>query len=310
MKKSNGFLALLLIIGLIAVGVVFFTDREDAESDKKIVAATIFPLVDIASNIAGDQLAVMQILPSGSSPHTFELTPEKVKELDKSTIVFNIGHGLDNWILNAADSVPDMEIITVDKGINLRKAESEHGPEDKEGAAEEKSDSPDAEDPHYWLSIKNAKIIVNNITEALKNKYPDSAEVFEQNKSEYLKKLSELQTAVEFRISDIAKKEIATFHDAWFYLADELNLEIVATFEPFAGKEPTPQYLIEFQEVINNHNITTIFSEPQLSNETLKPFANDLGLELAILDPIGGLDDRQSYIELIKYNVDTIINSQ
>ena len=35
----------------------------------------------------------------------------------------------------------------------------------------------------------------------------------------------------------------------------------------------------------------------------------DLGLNLVILDPLGGFENRQSYTQLIEYNVDSIIQA-
>jgi len=39
------------------------------------VVATIFPLADLARNIAGDAVEVACLLPVGASPHTFEPRP-------------------------------------------------------------------------------------------------------------------------------------------------------------------------------------------------------------------------------------------
>ncbi len=80
------------------------------------------------------------------------------------------------------------------------------------------------------------------------------------------------------------------------------GLYIVVTFEPFPGKEPTAKYLEELNKVVKEDNIKVIFSEPQMSNDVLKPFAKDLGLELFVLDPLGGDEGRDSYIETMEYN--------
>ncbi len=58
------------------------------------MAATIFPLYDIARHVAGPVVDVLLILPPGASPHTFEPTPSRVRALAGAQAVFVIGHGL------------------------------------------------------------------------------------------------------------------------------------------------------------------------------------------------------------------------
>ena len=84
---------------------------------------------------------------------------------------------------------------------------------------------------------------------------------------------------------------------------------MVASFEPFPGKTPSPQYLIALQEQVKMNNINSLFIEPQLSQEAIKTLANDLEVTINILDPLGGIENRNSYIELIDFNVTSIINT-
>ncbi|HEX7503154.1 MAG TPA: metal ABC transporter substrate-binding protein, partial [Acidobacteriota bacterium] len=62
-----------------------------------VLAATIFPAADIARHVAGPGVRVIQILPAGASPHTFDLTPGQLRELQAARIIFKIG-GVDDWI--------------------------------------------------------------------------------------------------------------------------------------------------------------------------------------------------------------------
>ena len=62
-----------------------------------------FPPADIVRHIAGPKRRVIQILPPGASPHTFDLTPGQVRELQNARIIFKIG-GIDDWIDGIAES--------------------------------------------------------------------------------------------------------------------------------------------------------------------------------------------------------------
>jgi len=107
----------------------------------------------------------------------------------------------------------------------------------------------------------------------------------------------------------LRNKNIIALHDAWNYFADHFGLNIIASFEPYAGREPSPQYLINLQHEVLENDVKVIFTEPQLSHGSIISFATDLDLNIAILDPLGGVEGRNSYIDLINYNVNSVADA-
>jgi zinc transport system substrate-binding protein len=272
---------------------------------KPKVATTIFPLYDITRNIAGDKLEVLQILPPGTSPHTYELTPQQVKRLQGVVVVFGIGHGLDDWTSTIVDVLPGVKRVIVDRGISLKRfAVPEEHEADDEGHQEH-----EGANPHYWLSIDNGKLIAKTVAEELMRLDPDNGNHYRTNLDGYLSKLDAAKEAIEGRVRELPRKKMITFHDAWAYFAQEFGLEVVGAFEPFPGKQPTPRHLAALHETARRHDMTVIFSEPQFSSETVASFVKDMGLRLYVLDPLGGVDGRDSYIGLLKYDSDMIVEA-
>jgi len=276
-----------------AIFVLPKTQKDPADEIK--VAATIFPLYDIVKNIAGDQIEVVLILPAGASPHSFEPSPSLALKLQGTQAVYQIGRNLDDWAAPLAENA-GAEVITVDQGIATMPSHDE--------------DEGDAVDPHYWLTVHNAKIIAENIAADLSIRFPDQAETFTTNLVNYSTKLDELDSEIRTELKDLPNKNIVTFHDAWYYFSDEYGLNIAGTFEPTAGREPTAQYLIDLISEIQNHGVTTVYYEPQMSVNSVKNFAADYNIELRILDPVGGQAPYDSYINLIKTNVSTLQNNK
>ncbi|RJP69177.1 MAG: zinc ABC transporter substrate-binding protein [Candidatus Abyssobacteria bacterium SURF_17] len=266
------------------------------------VAATVFPLYDIAQNVVGDRGEVLVLLPPGASPHTYDLTPQQARQLKGVRVVFKVGHGLDDWTRAIGDIWPGVETVVVDKGIVPRLSnDSEEHDESAEHAH-----MREEMNPHYWLSVRNGEMIAKNIAEEMIRIDPAHEASYSANAERYLAKLSDVKQEIEAQLSGLPNKRIVTFHDAWGYFADEFGLEIVATFEPFPGKQPTPRYLAELQRRVRKLGIKVIFSEPQLSTETIAPFVEDMGLKLYVLDPLGGVEGRNTYIELLRYNAQVI----
>ncbi|MHB8831038.1 MAG: metal ABC transporter substrate-binding protein, partial [Patescibacteria group bacterium] len=163
-------------------------------------------------------------------------------------------------------------------------------------------------DPHYWLTVTNAKIISQNTADALIQADPIHKDVYASNLSSYLAKLDQLDRDIKAQLSTLSKHELITHHNAWGYFADAYGLKVVGTFEISPGKEPTPQQIADLQNKVKQYSVTTIFSEPQLSDQSLKPFVQDLNLKIAVLDPEGGINN-MGYIDLMRYNADTIANA-
>ncbi len=306
MKKIIVFLTLIISI---TAGIWFLQRNENKETSgsKPKVAATIFPLYDITANIAGDTVETVLLLPPGASPHAYEPSPESIKKVENSDVIFMIGHGIDSWSNSIAQSANITNSLIVDQNVELLEySGADHSHDEETGEAVEEEPTENGIDPHYWLSIINAKGISLQIRDELIRMYPDHAEAFKANYEAYAQELSALDEENKEKIQSLDNKQIATFHNAFGYLAHEYGIEVVTTFEEFPGEEPSPEYVQEFSEHIEEDGITVIFAEPQFSASALEPIADDLGVTISQLDPVGGVADRDSFISLMRYNVNQI----
>lgn len=294
-----GFSVVLVLVGAL---IVRNTSPIDTASDttKLKVSATIFPLADIVRNVGGDRVEVIQLLPSGATPHSYELTTSQVVDLTQSDVLFAIGHGLDSWALDFADA-NDVPVEIVDTYIDLIESEDDHD-EDHQKDREEHGEY----DPHYWLSMPNGILIAQAVFETLIETYPDYAAEFSANYDTYVDDITRADIRARQSLNTKSNRRIAVFHDGWKYLERDYGVEVVAQFASFAGDEPSPQYVAAFQNQIQATGVKAIFFEPQLSTEALRPVAQDLGVDMLILDPLGGQDYTASYIDLMSYNLSQI----
>jgi len=265
----------------------------EARTNAKRVGATIFPLFDIARNIAGGQVDIVLLTPPGASPHTFEPRPSDLRRLQGTAAVYAVGHGLDDWVGKMTEAV-GAEPVVVDRGIDIMQA----------------ADGEEGDDPHYWLDMGNAAKIAGTIADDLSTRFPGSADQFRRNLNGYLAELAQADGRLRSVLGSLSNSYIVTLHDAWYYFARAYGLNIVGSFEPTAGREPTPQYLAALQAAVARARARTLYSEPQLSTQGLGAFIKDNGLTTAVLDPIGGTADRDSYIKMMSYNARVIEENQ
>lgn len=285
-------------------------EQDESTNGKIKISSTIFPVYDISKNIGGKFVEAGYILAPGASPHTFEPSPSDIKNLQGTKIVFLVGHGLDNWAKTITATLEDVETIEVSRNIELHPFGFEHKHDEHERGGHvhvhEHDHHHGHEDPHYWLNTENAKIIAENIAEALIKHDPDNEPAYTQNLDSYKQQLDLLHDEIKEKLGELESKNLIVFHDSWGYFAREFQLNVVGVFEASPGKTPTPKYLEDLYRKAEKHNLRALFSEPQLSPSALKPFVEDLSLELYVLDPLGGLQTRDSYIQMMRYNADTI----
>ncbi len=278
----------IAVAGAFWVAKLFSSNSIFKSSDKPKVATTIYPLYDITRTLAGDLIDVGLIVDTGSSPHTFSISSKKLKELSQADAVFSFGHGVDNYIIDEIVQALGLHSVVVDSGSTLI------------------SDGEEGEDPHYWLSLNNSAAIARAVSDNLIALYPQYQVEIESNLAIFIKNTEQLQKFYQNKFAEQDIK-IATFHNAFAYLADSVGFEVVATFEEFPGEEPSAAWLKEFSDQIQKNSITVLYAEPQFSTSAIESLATDLGVKIDTLDPLGGSNEAYSYITMIKYNLDKIL---
>ncbi len=265
--------------------------RPGASSGKLSVAATFLPVADIVRNIGGADVDIVTLLPPGASPHTFQPTPLQVQQLQDVKTIFAIGHGIDDWSLTLAQNKPDIEVVTLDKNIQLRHA--------ADGSV----------DPHYWLDAANGKIMAQNVAAELSKLNPSHAADFNRRFQTYASELDALDTQIRILFQGKTQNQIVAHHDAWEYFAAAYGLKVDGVLEPVPGRDLTPRELAALENTIKQDNIKTVFSEPELSSQLLLPLAKDTGVNIVNLDPEGGSNGIASYRDILFKNAQTIANN-
>lgn len=191
---------------------------------------------------------------------------------------------------------------------NKEVEKEEHSKEDGHTEEEGSHDKHDhgEYDPHYWLSLENGIQIAENIAEKLIEVNVDNKSIYENNLSDYKKALDDALSSNQEKMANLSKNEIITFHDAFNYLAREYNVDIVATIEESPGETPTAEYISEVGETIEKYDVRVLFKEPQLSEEIIQPLADDYNATVSNMDPLGGGEETESYINLISFNINNL----
>lgn len=261
-----------------------------AKSEKLKLAASINPIGDIVRQIAGDKAEVIVIVKPGESPHTFAPRPSDMKYLAKTDVFFTVGLGLEYWgdkLIKSSGNTKLKKIeLSKDIRVLIKEEEEEHG----------------EYNPHVWFSPLNAITIAERVKKELIIKDMKNKSYYEKNCDKFVKKLKNMDMNFKKRVSKFRKKEFVCFHPAYVYFEKDYGINHILSIEEFPGKEPSSKYIKEIIDKIKKEKIEVIFAEPQFSMKSVNLISKETGVKIGILDPIGGIKGRETYIELMNYN--------
>jgi zinc transport system substrate-binding protein len=297
-----------------------------ADNGGKIsVVATIFAPYDFARQIAGDKAEVTMLLPPGSESHSYEPTPQDIITIQNCDVFIYAGGDSDAWVTDILSSMDTskMRIVTLMDCVEVVEEEIVEGMEDDhDHADEEHSDEEHAEeehaheheyDEHVWTSPKNAKQIVQKISDSIVAADAKNADTYQQNTSDYLTKLTDLDAKFQNVVDNGVRKEFI-FGDRFpfRYFADAYGLTYYAAFPGCSTEtEPSATTVAFLIDKVKADNIPAVF-HIELSNEKMcNTIAEATGAKILLLHACHNVTKADfeagvTYIGLMEGNVETL----
>ena len=286
----------------------FYCQRSTrTDSDKILVATSVFPVYDMVRNIGRDQLNVLYVVPIGANPHTYEPVPSVVQELQKVDLYFGIHPEFDGWI---KDFLPGTATLTFFKDQHREGEDDVHDVELSRHEEHEDEGHIHQENPHIWLSIKNARTMTERITDELTSLDKNNQKLYQRNRDAYIGKLSRLDDEINALFRTVRTKKFIQWHPAWDYFAEEFGLEIVGTIESGHGDEPSVKAFKRLIEKAKEEKVKVIVLGLNLQSRAAETLENEIDGRLVRLDTIGNpeIQEKSSYVKLMIYNAKILSN--
>ena len=297
--------AVILLILVVLLEIFVFKTETVKQIQKPIVSVSSFSLYDITKHIAGDSVSVVNILPFGTDPHSFELTPKIMADIENSQLVLYSGAGLEPWV----DKITfKSKVIDMSQYVRLRKIGSHefehHEHHDKQCAHNE-------EDPHYWLDFSNMEILVNVITKELSIIAPKNSGFYEENKIAYIKMLHKLDRNYKKYLSECKIDTVILNHNSLGYLAQKYGFHSESLSGLSPETDPSPKDVKRILEEIKKDGVTTIFYENFVNAKLMKAISKDSDVSADVIQPLGNItadeaEANATYEELMYKNLEKL----
>lgn len=305
------------------------------DENKLQVVTTMFPSYDFAKAVFGKKAEVKLLLPPGSEAHSYEPTPQDIKDIGKADLFIYNGGENEAWVDKVLDSIDSdqLKVLAMTDQVKLLDEEIVEGMEDDhdhdhdgdhdehDGDHEDEHDADhdhdedhDHEiDEHVWTSPANAIKIATAIAKAGSEIKPKYKEAFESNLKEYVDKLTILDNDFKAAIQN-AKHHTLVFADRFpvRYFVEEYGLKYYAAFPGCSTDTEASAATVSFLvDKVKEDKIPVIFTIEMSNQKMAKTIAAETGAEIREFNSCHNLtkedfDQGKTYLSIMNENLDAV----
>ncbi len=275
----------LLIAAAAVFAVAAGCSRTPAADDRIRVAVTIAPHGYLVERIAGARVSVQVLVPPGQDPHTYDITPQALRELSRSRLYFTAGLEIEKTLAPRVARVGKIRIVDTLKGLEPFLFAA--GPSDAHaGVAPGRSqtDSVEGVDPHVWLDPALAARQAETMRDALASVDPANTADYDRGCDRLVADLRAARERIAALLAPHRGARLYVFHPAWGYFAREFGLEQVPV--EVEGKEPTARQLADLVRRARQEQVRVVFAEPQFRTASVQSVAREIGARVVLIDDL------------------------
>ncbi|HEX4068867.1 MAG TPA: zinc ABC transporter substrate-binding protein [Candidatus Babeliales bacterium] len=305
--KRNSILlfAVLLFICFLRV---LFIDKNYVDQQKKLtIVVTTSMLADAVRNIVGNNIIVYGLMGPGVDPHLYRARESDVHKLAAADMVIYNGLHLEGKMGQVLEGMQRFTtVVNASQALHKEQLRS--------------TEFDDLYDPHIWFDVLMWIDVVRYMQQKIIALDSENVDMYCKNGDDYIAQLQQLHAYVQNRVNEIDpyKKILITAHDAFGYFDARYGFQVVGLQGLSTDCDISTRDIQHLADFIVEKRIPTIFVESSIPQRALVAVQNavhargwnvQLGAELysdALGDEQSGAS---SYLAMVKYNVDVIIDS-
>ncbi|WP_442593415.1 metal ABC transporter solute-binding protein, Zn/Mn family [Parapusillimonas sp. JC17] len=294
------------------------------------VVATFSIIGDFAANVGGSRIALTTLVGPDGDAHAYEPRPSDATAIRNADVVLVNGEHFEGFLQRLIQaSGGSASVVELTKGAALLRAgdkahdshdHHEHGHKHRHGDDEHhKHDHADPHhhhhgdvDPHAWQSVRNARVYVNNIAEALCAADREGCPSYAANAKSYGEKLDALEQELKAAMAEIPsdRRTIITSHDAFAYLGHEYGMQFLAPQGTSTESDASAADVAALIRQIKEQKASAIFLENISNPRLIQQIANETGTKIGgrlYSDALSAANGpAATYIDMMRHNVNTI----
>ncbi len=244
------------------------------------VVTGLYPLAQAIEQIGGPKVTVVDVVPAGYDPRTYQLTAGQVATVRKAAVVVEANGGFQPSLTAAAAAAPATRVVDLDTTLATT-------------------------DPYVWLDPDLMQRAVSDIAAAMEAVNPPAAGQYRSGAQGFSATVASTGIDYESTLSACPRRLIVTPDAAFAGLARRYGLtdQVVG-----AASVPDQTTVTAATGRIQAAGLTTVFSEPFVSSGTIVAVAAAAHVKIRPLDPLtgpppAGWPRQADYLRLMEANL-------
>lgn len=266
------------------------------------VLASFPPIYSFAKNLVGEEAALLSLLTS-NGPHDYHVGPHDSITVRGADLFLVNGLGLDdNFASRLKNSSGNVKLRYVELGAaiptsQLRKLSAAERMVEHEGHTHAHSEY----DPHVWLGVPEAIVMVERLRDELKKLDAGRAADYERRADVYIEKLKTLREEGKASLAHLKPEDrrLVTMHDSLSYFARSFGITIVDTIQPRAGVDLDAVQMKHLVDLCKKQKISVVTVEPQYPENAARTLCAEVEKQgakapkIVVLDPLETADPKE-----------------
>lgn len=252
------------------------------------VVVTLKPIHALVSGVMTDVGKPDLLLSGSESPHTYNMKPSQVQQIQQADLLVWIGNGVETFLQKSLSVLEDKKQLRLDKieGLRLLKVRKGDSWQTHQHSAHHHARVEEI-DPHIWLDPDNAQVIVDAVAQTLSQLDEPHATVYKHNATQLIERIKAFDQQLIQQLKPYQAKPFLVFHDAYHYFEQHYGLTAVGTVTLSPGHTPSVKRIQELRTQIKTQGIICVFSEPQFTPRLIATLLEDTLARHGELDPLG-----------------------
>lgn len=254
------------------------------------VTASIAPLHSLAAQVMAGAGAPRLLIPAGTSPHGFALSPSQAGMLAEAEVVFWIGDGLESALVKPITTLAKAaRVIALSRTSGLVRLPVRHLGDDGHGHdhGHDHGQGANADDPHYWLDPENAKAMLAAIADTLAAADPARKDLYGRNAAAAQAGIDALTADFKGRLAPLKDRPFIVFHDAYQYLEHRFGLTARGILAIDPDRPAGARHIAALRARMVKLNAACLFTEPQFPSRLTAALIEGTQARIGVLDPLG-----------------------
>jgi zinc/manganese transport system substrate-binding protein len=284
----------------------FFAAASLATAQLKVAA--LHPLLgDLARQVGGDKVQVIDLLKPGGDLHHFEPAGKDLAEMKGVALVLASGKNLESYLDKLRDTLGSIPVIELGKTIPPIKIVIGSDlflgcPDNEVGGI----------DPHWWHSAENMKRAARVLADEFIKADPANTTSYKAGAAATIEHLQALKTWAQQQFLSVPKadRKLVTGHSAFAYFCKEYGFKSISILGVSREDDASAAYLDKTLKIIRDNAVRAAFPEDQANPKVLAEIVRETGVKLG--DPLvadGTAVKAHTFETMLKWNVTAIVKA-